>query len=76
MLDVGEQQFQMLLFVVQTDLDDRQQIITRLHARQQRGHSIIDMASIALYFVDARSSEQASKRPGMPRADRIVVGVE
>ncbi len=76
--DVGDQQFLMLLLVVQPDLDDRKHAlcVRRRHLRNQALDRRIDMGAICSDILAVRTGDQATLRPRMPRASRDVVGIE
>ena len=76
--DVGEQQFLVLLLVIEADLDDRD----AASAKSVRAISIsardrgVDMSAIGGDFGGARPRDQAALRARLPRPGRDVIGVE
>jgi len=74
-LDVGEQQLLVLLFVMQAERDEVFQLaLVRL--RQQREHAFIDVRAIAFHRFQRRPRDEAALRPRMLLADALVVAVE
>ena len=77
-LDVGEDQLLMLLFVIEPELDHgrdglREPIPGRLEIVLQRP---IDGRAIGVDLLQAGPSDQAASGPGQAVADGIVVGIE
>jgi hypothetical protein len=74
-LDVGEQQFLMLLFVLQAELDQR---VDRWVVRrgEQRRHALVDLRTIGLDLGQAGTRDEAALRPRMLLAHLVVVAVE
>ena len=77
MQDVGEQQFLVLLFVIQPQGDDRLDGGPLAAAfLEQRDHRLVDMLAIRMHLVHRGPREQAALRARMARAERLVVRVE
>ena len=74
-LHVGDDQFLMLLLMIDTELDELGSGLRKLQ-RQQMNHGFVDVDPISVYLVEAGS------RQGMPQsaqgtvADRVVIGVK
>ena len=75
MQNVGEQQFLVLLLVIETDLDDRDQrsIFRRL---DQRGHGGIDVRAVFGNFGGVGPGDQPALRARLPRPHCDVIGIE
>jgi len=71
---VGQQKFLMLLLVMQAERDQFGGRFRR--AFEQPQHRRIDMAAIGAHAFARRSREQATIGARMPRAHRLIVGVE
>ena len=79
MLDIGHQQFLVLLFVIQAEQDqfpDFQAIPMAIQVRNQFIHVSIDMRSIAVHLSNGRPRQQAPLRPWKRFADSLVIGIE
>lgn len=80
MLDVGQQQLLVLLFVVQAKGDQRAQRATfvgaRSRSRQQCLHALVDVRPVALDGGHAGPAEQPALRPRMLLTDALVIAVE
>ena len=78
MLDIGDDQFLVLLFVVEPKDDDigklGQAVIRDLAYQAEAGG--VDVVAVALDFVPARPGKHAALRSRMPVAQLVVVGVE
>ena len=66
MQDIGEQQFLMLLLVLQADLDDRRQIVEIFRVCDQLRDRRIDMGAIVGDFGHRRPRDQAALRTRLP----------
>ncbi len=75
-LDVGEQQLLVLLFVVQAEGDRRRDVGRDCARFQQPANRLVDVAAIGVHLVEGRAGEAAATRPIVLRSDRLVVGVE
>jgi hypothetical protein len=81
MLDVGEQQFLMLLLVLQPQRDQRASSACRsarrpTGRRQQTGHARIDIAAVGAHFRHGRPRQQATLGTRVLFADAVVIGIE
>ena len=79
MLDIGHQQFLMLLFVIQAELDqfpDFQVIPMGIQVRYQLVHLCINVRSIAVNLGNGRPRQQAPLRSWKRFADSLVIGIE
>ena len=74
MQHVGEQQFLMLLFVLQAELDKPGSLVGQ--TCQKPEHCPIDMMAERADTRGGRPCQQASIRTRVPRADSLVVGIE
>lgn len=75
-LDVGEDQFLVLLLVVEPQFQQGVESRVAGLAGDQRVHGFVHMLAVAQYLGQVRAREQAALRPRMARADGVVVGVE
>ncbi len=71
---VGEQQFLVLLLVVQPQLDEVGHVFFPLG--EQPGHRLVHVAAIGADLLRAGPGDQAARRARLPRADGFVVAVE
>lgn len=78
MLDVGEQQFLVLLLMGEAEFEHRRQPLQQCHIglRQQAFHGRVDMAAIGVDLFGRRPAEQAALRPRLPFAESLVIGIE
>gem|GEM_PF-3229734 len=76
MLDVGEQQFLVLLFVLQAQLQMLQCLLIKVACRQPRLHLCIDLLAVVAHLLQRWPRQQPTLRPGMRRPDALVVAVE
>ncbi len=76
MQDIGQQQLLMLLFMVQTELDQRGDLGAAAARVQQRQHRGVDMATIGGDLVQRRTRQKPPLRARMARADGLVIGIE
>ena len=76
--DVGEDQLLMLLLVIQTEFDQRRGDFPHgsVGSGDQRQHGDIDVLAQGMYLTQRGTGQQAALRPGMPRTQRLVVGIE
>ena len=76
--DVGQQQFLMLLLVIEPQLDQRHDL--RLAGQRGRSKEIrhpgIDVAAVGGNLIGCWARDRAARRPRMPLADGLVIGVE
>jgi hypothetical protein len=78
-LDVGEYQFLVLLFVLQAERDQCGQRRVESTARlrlEQASHARIDVGTVGAHFVERRARQQAALGTRMLRADAVVIRVE
>jgi hypothetical protein len=77
-LDVGDQQLLVLLFVVQPNLDQLPDSAIQVVAgvREQLGDLFVDRPAVAQYFLDGRTRQDAPARTIPAGAERLVVGIE
>ena len=71
---VGEQQFLMLLFVIEAQFDEIEQFLRK--SCHRLGHRAIDMAAIGQHLIDRRAGQQATFRPRVPCAFGFIIAVE
>ena len=76
MQDVGEDQFLVLLFVVEAELDQCRERRVLRGIVATRAHRVIDVRAICKHRLERRARQQAALRPGMLVADAVVVGIE
>ena len=78
MQDIGEQQFLVLLLVMQADLKNREHAlrISRRHLLDQPLDRGIDIGAIARHVFAVRPRDQAALRAGVARTGGDVIGVE
>ena len=76
--DVGQQQFLMLLLVMQSDFHDRRDALKRgvVRVLDQRGDRGIDMRAVGGDLVAVRAREQPAHRTRMARAGGDIIGIE
>jgi hypothetical protein len=74
--DIGEEQFLMLLFVMQTNFDDWERSRSDSWWFDQITDRGIDMRAIRAYFRRRRARDQAALRPRLTRACSHVVRIE
>ena len=76
--DVGDQQFLVLLFVMQADLENLEYArrVRRRHGLDQPLDRLVDMGTIAGDILAVRAGDQAALRARMARAGGDVIGVE
>src|SRR5262252_48554 len=65
----------MLLFVMQSDLDDRSELGQVICGFDQPRHRIIDMTAISGDFIGARTGDQATLRSRLAWTGRYVIGI-
>ena len=78
-LDVGEQQFLVLLLVVQPERDARHDVsASRCGSSRgdQLAHVLVHVRAVAVDVVHRRARQHAAQRPRKEGSDRLVVGVE
>jgi hypothetical protein len=75
MLDIGEQQFLMLLFVVQAQLDQVKKLGARIIG-QQIHHRRVHSLAKGKHLLQRRAGYQSAMRARVHRPDRLIVGVE
>src|SRR4051794_10020454 len=73
---VGQDELLMLLFVMQSELDERSDLRRQSLIRQQFEHRLIYVPAICEHGVESRPRQHAPLASGMPLADRVVIGVE
>ena len=74
-LDVGQQQFLMLLLVIETERHQGMEFgIDAL--RQQIVHALVDAGAIGQHFGKGWPGQQSALRARMHRPDRLIIGVE
>ena len=73
--NIGEQQFLMLLLVLQPDLDDRPELVEILRGRDQFRHRVIDMRAIGRDLRNTRPRDQAALRPRLPRTGGDIIRI-
>ena len=71
-LDVGKQQFLVLLFVADTQFDQRREFL----ACEQRRHRRVDMRTPCADFVERGAREHPAGKSRDPFALRFVIGIE
>ena len=76
MQNVGEQQFLVLLLVIETDLDDRHQCLEIVRGSNQRRHRGIDVSAIFGNFGGVGPGDEAALRARLPRSRRDIIRVE
>ena len=76
MLDVGQQQFLMLLLVLKPKRNARSDVGIKLSAAQQGLHLRVDGCAIGQHFRKCRSRQQSALRARVTRPDALVVAVE
>ena len=76
MLDVGQQQFLVLLFVLQAQLQVLQRLLIKVACRQSRLHLCIDLLAVVVHLLQRGPRQQAALRPRVRRTDAFVVAVE
>ena len=72
MLDVGQQQFLVLLFVRDAQLDQRREV----GIAQQLAHRLRDGGPPVEHFVDTRARQHAARKTPDPLAFGLVIGIE
>ena len=75
MLQVGQEQLLVLLLVMEAELDQRRDVRMSAACQQVR-HAFIDMIAIGANLLERRARQQATVRPPVPIADRLVVGIK
>ena len=76
MLDVGQQQFLMLLFVMQAQCHQHGKFGIILTVLQMFDDRIVDALAKTQHLLKRRSAEQTALGTRMHRANRLVVGIE
>src|SRR5690348_16729323 len=78
MLDVHQDQFLMLLFVIEPQRQERRDLAPLIFsgACEQGLHSRINMRAVTRDLVDARPRQEPALRPWMTRARTFVIGIE
>ncbi len=74
--NVSQQEFLMLLFVVDPQFDDIERLVVGMIAGQKGVQRLIDMGSVGAHVVGAGAREQAATRARVPLALAFIVGVE
>ncbi len=77
-LDIGQEQLLMLLLVIEPELDQRQEL-ARCPGRRLSDHvdhRPIDVGAVARDLIDAGTRQHPARRAGVPRTDRLVIGIE
>ena len=75
MLDVHEHQFLVLLFVVQSEFDDRLESRIEMFLKESI-HTGINLVTVLHYIAEGRSGEKPASRARVLGSDQLVVGVE
>ena len=77
-LDVHEEQLLVLLLVLQPDLQDRGGRVRRVQgaSSQEFLHVSVHVAAVVENLLQARSGEEAARRPGVLLSHGLVVGIE
>jgi len=75
-LDVGQQQFLVLLFVLQAQLQVLQCLFAEIAIGQARQHLLIDVPAIVAHLLQRGPRQQAAAWAGMGGAEALVVAVE
>ncbi|MCY1362233.1 hypothetical protein D9M69_489380 [compost metagenome] len=73
--DVGQQQFLVLLLMLQAERDQRS-LRVGLGAAKQRHHRLVHGLAVGQHLVQRRARQQSALRARMARADCFVIGVE
>jgi hypothetical protein len=73
-LDIGDDQFLVLLLVMTTELDQVEHIVRGII--DQRAHIRIDLRAIAMHLGESRARHQSALRARMAVAHCLVVGIE
>ena len=74
--DVGNQQFLMLLFVIEADLDDGSDVRKIVGRFDQFHHGGVDMGAIAGDLGGVGPGDEAAFGSRVPRAGRHIIGIE
>ncbi len=75
-LDVGQQQFLVLLLVVEAEFQQRRTFRVAVITFEQSIHSLVNARAIIEHFRKRGPRQQAPLRARMHRADRLVIGIE
>ena len=75
-LQVREDQFLMLLLVVQAELDEIERFHRQRAAGEQRAHALVHVRAVAQHLVETRAREHPALRPRILLADAVVIRVE
>ena len=76
MQHIGQQQFLVLLFMLQADLQQGGQVGVNLGIAQQHGHTFIDRRAIAQHLGQAGACDQAALRTRVLLAHALVAAVD
>ena len=76
MLDIGNNQFLVLLFMVKTQFHKLQPVFREVGCPQEFVHMLIDAAAIRLHFGQRGPRKCITKGFFRLRSDRVVIGVE
>src|SRR5260370_3514829 len=76
MFDVGDQQFLVLLFVIDAQFRQLEHAARGCVGSQQLVHVLIDMASILLHFIQSRTRKRVAQRLVRLLTYGVVIGVE
>ena len=76
MLEVGDNQFLVLLLVLQTEFEQCPQRGILVGRRDERREMALDVSAVGVNLVQRRARQQAAFRPRVPVANGVVVRVE
>ena len=78
MFDIGDQQFLMLLLMMETERDSKSEIRPLLicYAVDQQRHSFIDMMSITIDFLECRARKETALRAWMHGTRALIIRIE
>ena len=78
MLDVGKNQFLMLLLMIEAQINQRRYGGPRgvVRCLEEIGYRFIDVAPVSYHLGDGRPRYQASLGSGMARPERVVIGIK
>src|SRR5713101_72570 len=78
MLDVGDDQFLMLLFMMQAKRNDGRELCQPplIELLQQLKHALIDVPAVGIRLLDGRSRDQPTFGSAVPFSQRVVVRVK
>ncbi len=75
-LDIGQQQFLVLLFMVQSEFDRRTNISRIVSRTEQFSDLVINMSPESANILNQRPRQQTAPGPWMHLARRVVIGIE